>query len=86
MVESQQQAPPWRSAYLLHCHPVRLVVVPRDRVRSAGPLGIALTVLRAAVVPFISRGDMRELEMGSESSISVLLGCWLRFLGRLGSE
>jgi len=55
-------------------------------VRSAGPLGIALTVLRAAVVPFISRGDMRELEMGSESSISVLLGCWLRFLGRLGSE
>ncbi len=60
------------------------MVVPRDRVRSAGPLGIALTVLRAAVVPFISRGDMRELEMGSESSISVLLGCWLRFLGRLG--
>ena len=47
----------------------------RDLVRSAGPLKIVLTVFRVVALLRISRGDMHELEMGSESSISVLLGC-----------
>ncbi len=62
------------------------MVVPRDRVRPAGPLETVLAVTRVVAILRTSRGDVRELEMGSESSISVLLGCWLRFLGRLGSE
>src|SRR6266571_5162677 len=85
MVGIQQQAPPWRSEYLLHCNPVRLVVVPRDRVRSAGPRVIALIVRRVAAILLIRRGDMQESEKGSESNTSARLGCWLKFSGRLGS-